>query len=203
MTRMKSFLHVGCGPARKANALPVFQGDDWQEVRLDIDRAVSPDVVGSMTDMAAVASESMDAVYSSHNVEHLYPHEVGPALTEFHRVLKPNGFAVVLCPDLQAVCKLVAEGKLLETVYVAPVGPIAPLDMIYGLRSSTQSGNHFMAHKCGFNRDLLFSCLHTAGFKSVAGTTRDGDLALCVVARKDGLPEPEMIAFTQTILFPT
>jgi predicted SAM-dependent methyltransferase len=103
------FLHVGCGPARKANTTPGFAGPDWRELRLDIDPAVSPDIVGAMTDMAEVAAESVDAVFSSHNIEHLYPHEVPLALGEFARVLRPDGFVVITCPDLQSVCALVAE----------------------------------------------------------------------------------------------
>jgi predicted SAM-dependent methyltransferase len=43
--------------------------------------------------MKAVASESVDAIFSSHNIEHLYPHEVPVALAEFIRVLKPGLFA--------------------------------------------------------------------------------------------------------------
>ena len=43
---------------------------------------------------------SVDAVFSSHNIEHLYPHEVPLALKEFMRVLKPDGFVLMTCPDL-------------------------------------------------------------------------------------------------------
>ena len=100
--------------------------------RLDIDPAVQPDVIGTMTDMAAVASESVDAIFSSHNIEHLYPHEVPLALKEFLRVLKPDGFFVVTCPDLQSVCALVAQGKLTEAAYQSPAGPIAAIDILYG-----------------------------------------------------------------------
>ncbi|MDO8705893.1 MAG: methyltransferase domain-containing protein [Sulfuricaulis sp.] len=62
-----------------------------------------------MTDMSAVATGSVDAVYSSHNIEHLYPHEVPVALAEFRRVLRGDGLLVIACPDLQSVCALVAE----------------------------------------------------------------------------------------------
>jgi len=74
---------------------------------LDIDPSVAPDIVGTMTDMSAVATASIDAIFSSHNIEHLYPHEVPIALAEFLRVLKDDGFAVVTCPDLrsQADCR--------------------------------------------------------------------------------------------------
>jgi predicted SAM-dependent methyltransferase len=85
-------------------------------VRLDIDGSVEPDVLGTMTDMPAMADASVDAIFSSHNIEHLYPHEVPIALGEFLRVLKPDGFAIITCPDLQSVCALVAKGKLLEAV---------------------------------------------------------------------------------------
>lgn len=67
-------LNVGCGPLGRAHGFAGFE--DWQEVRLDIDPAVQPDVVVTMTDMSAVATGSIDAIVSSHNIEHLYPHEV-------------------------------------------------------------------------------------------------------------------------------
>ena len=109
---MKSFLHVGCGPKHKDQTTKGFNTDEWQEIRFDIDESVNPDLVGTMTDMSSVASESVDAVFSSHNIEHLYPHDVPVALGEFLRVLKPDGFVVITCPDLQTVCALVAEDKL-------------------------------------------------------------------------------------------
>ena len=85
----------------------------------------------------------MDAVWSSHNVEHLYPHEVPVALAEFRRVLKPEGFAIVTCPDLQAVAELVAQDKLTQPAYQSPSGPISPLDILYGHRPALALGNLF------------------------------------------------------------
>ena len=109
------FLHVGCGP-KDGNSTP-FANQNWHEVRLDIDLEVQPDVVGTMTDMKVVDDASMDAVFSSHNIEHLYPHEVPLALAEFHRVLKPDGFILLTCPDLRSVCALVADNKLTDVAY--------------------------------------------------------------------------------------
>ena len=99
---MPVFLHVGCGPKHKDRT--PFASQNWREIRLDIDSAVQPDVIGTMTDMKAVRDASVDAVFSSHNIEHLYPHEVPIALAEFYRVLKPDGFVLLTCPDLQSVC---------------------------------------------------------------------------------------------------
>lgn len=167
-----NFLHIGCGPKRKDRTTKGFNTPEWQEIRLDIDASVDPDVIGTMTEISAVTSESVDAVYSSHNIEHLYPHEVPLALAEFLRVLKPDGFFVVTCPDLQSVCALIAEDKLTEAAYTSPAGPIAPLDILYGYRPSMSNGNLYMAHRCGFTQKVLSGTLQACGFKSVATIAR-------------------------------
>ena len=92
---MPTFLHIGCGPKRKNQTTKAFNSPEWIEQRLDIDQSVNPDIVGTMTEMSAVANESVDAIFSSHNIEHLYAHEVPVALAEFKRVLKPTGFLVI------------------------------------------------------------------------------------------------------------
>lgn len=196
----RKFLHVGCGPARKPDVASCFLADDWREIRLDIDPAVSPDVVCSMLDMAPVPSASVDAVYSSHNIEHLYPHQVEVALAEFFRVLKPDGFLVLTCPDLQAVCRHVAEDRLTEPAYVVPLGPIAPLDILYGHRPQLAAGNLFMAHHTGFTLRTLVEAVRNEGFRSVAGCRREAFLDLWLVATKALLPEHEIKGMSATYL---
>ena len=200
---MKSFLHVGCGPKRKDRTTKGFNTPEWSEIRLDIDASVQPDVIGTMTDMSAVATASVDAVYSSHNIEHLYPHEVPLALSEFLRVLKPDGFFVVTCPDLQSVCKLIAEDKLTEAAYTSPAGPIAPIDILYGLRSSMAQGNLYMAHRCGFTQKVLTATLQAAGFKSVAAMSRPHPyFDLWAVASKEALAEEQMMSLAKNHFTP-
>ena len=178
-------LHVGCGSKRKSQ-IKGFNTAEWEEIRFDIDERANPDVLGTMTNMSRIPSDSIDAIYSSHNIEHLYPHEVGIALTEFLRVLKDDGFAMITCPDLQSVAKLVAEGKLLEPAYVSPAGPIAPIDMLYGYRPSMQDGNLYMSHRCGFTQQTLTDTFAQAGFKSVAGARREACFDLfCLACKKD------------------
>ena len=126
---MGVFLHVGCGGASKKH-LKGFNSDEWKEIRFDIDKKVNPDIVGTLTDMSLVESSSVDAIYSSHNIEHIYPHEIPRALKEFHRVLKPEGIVVITCPDLQTVCEAVAKDKLVEPLYVSPAGPISAIDIL-------------------------------------------------------------------------
>ena len=198
---MKIFLHVGCGPKRKDRTTAGFA--DWNELRFDIDESVQPDLVGTMTDMSSVSTESVDAVFSSHNIEHLYPHEVPVALSEFLRVLKPDGFAVITCPDLQAVCALVAEDKLTEPAYTSPAGPIAPLDILYGHRPPMARGNLYMAHRCGFTEKVLCGTLQASGFKSVASKKRGTPyFDLWALATKADLNEEELRLLAKTHFTP-
>ncbi|MGZ3279996.1 MAG: class I SAM-dependent methyltransferase [Caulobacteraceae bacterium] len=195
MSTESVFLHVGCGPTRKHQTTRGFAGADWRELRLDIDPQVSPDIVGTMTDMAGVASGSVDAVFSSHNIEHLYPHEVLVALGEFNRVLRPDGFAVITCPDLQSVAALVAQDRLLEPAYMSEAGPIAPIDILYGHRQQLAAGNLFMAHRCGFTRRVLDGLLRAAGFATVAAIARAAPyFDLWAVAVKRTCDEAELRA---------
>lgn len=196
---MKTFLHVGCGQKRKNQTTPGFNTPEWNELRFDIDASVQPDLLGTMTDMAAVASASVDAIYSSHNIEHLYPHEVPVALKEFLRVLKPDGFLVITCPDLQSVCALVAEGKLVDAAYTSPAGPIAPIDILYGFRASMARGNLYMAHRCGFTQPVLDGTLRASGFQSVASMARGRApfFDLFALASKSPRSEGEMRTLAQ------
>jgi SAM-dependent methyltransferase len=169
---MNKLLHVGCGQKRKSQTTPGFNLPEWDEIRLDIDPKVKPDLLGTMVDMSAVDSGTIDAVFSSHNIEHLYPFEVPIALKEFLRVLTPQGFLVITCPDLQSVCQLVANDQLTDAAYVSPAGPITPLDILYGFRPSLSRGDLYMAHRCGFTRKVLHGTLRAAGFQSVVTLAR-------------------------------
>ncbi|MDG2140282.1 MAG: methyltransferase domain-containing protein [Gammaproteobacteria bacterium] len=169
---MKKFLHVGCGQKQKSATTKGFNTEDWLEIRYDIDSSVNPDYVGSMTNMRAIEDGGFDAVYSSHNIEHLYAHEVPKALVEFLRVLKGDGVVVLTCPDLKSICKVVAEDKLTEPVYHSAAGPIAPIDILYGHRASMESGNLFMAHKIGFTEKVLSGYFKDAGFANTVTRSR-------------------------------
>lgn len=148
-----SLLHAGCG----GDALP-----DWlahfAEVRLDIDPRCKPDIVASMTDMGEIGP--FDAAYCSHALEHLAPHDVGLALGEFRRVLKPGAALVVIVPDLEDV------RPTEEVLYESPAGPVCGLDIFYGMRRYLAEYPH-MAHRTGFVAATLSQALAYAGFERV------------------------------------
>ena len=108
MDKLK-FLHVGCGPKKQNQTTPVFNSEDWTEVRFDIDETHNPDILGSMTDMSMIDDNSFNAIYSSHNIEHLFLHEAEIAVKEFYRILKPSGYVFLLCPDIVQASKALYE----------------------------------------------------------------------------------------------
>lgn len=143
-------LNVGCS----TSGLPVQFGD-YEIVTLDISPAVKPDIVASMTDMGEIGQ--YDVVWCSHALEHIYPHEVNTALSEFLRVLVPGGHAVIMVPDLEG---LKADESPL---YIDPTGPVTGLDLMYGHRVAIKD-NPFMAHHTGFVSVTLTAALFKAGF---------------------------------------
>ena len=187
---MKAFLHVGCGNNNKSD-LKGFNNDNWKEIRFDIGKNVNPDIVGTLTDMKLVKTGSVDAVYSSHNIEHIFPHEVPIALSEFYRVLKEDGIVVITCPDLQSAGEALTQDKLFETLYEGHDGPVTAFDVLFGHRETTVDGNIFMIHKGGFTYSLLDRAFYEAGFKVRVGG-RSGACSLYLVAFKQKKSEEEV-----------
>ena len=186
---MKTLLNVGCGMSN-ISQLRGFNNDNWKEIRLDIDKNVNPDIVGTLTDMKSVETGSVDAVYSSHNIEHIFPHEVPIALREFYRVLKEDGIVVITCPDLQSAGEALTQDKLFETLYESPMGPVTAFDVLFGHRKTTTDGNVFMIHKGGFTYSTLDMAFYKAGFKARCG--KRIAFALYLVAFKQKKSEEEI-----------
>ncbi len=162
--RAKRVLNAGSGSATGAMH-PAFDPSAWAEVRIDIDPRAAPDLVGSISDLHGLAEDgSFDAVWCSHCIEHLHDHEVLPALREFRRVLSTEGFAIVSCPNLDAVAKLVVSEDIESVAYLSPAGPIRLLDMIFGHGPSIETGRVHMAHRTGFTVDRLGRLAVKAGF---------------------------------------
>ncbi|WP_147819393.1 class I SAM-dependent methyltransferase [Salidesulfovibrio onnuriiensis] len=168
----KTVLHVGCGVKRDDKLPEQYRTPEWREVRLDINPNAEPDIVGDIRDLRMIEDASVDAVFSSHNLEHLYYHEAETALREFFRVVRAGGHVLIACPDLQQVARLIAEDRLMDPVFTPPAGPVAPIDMLYGYRPGLARGNHFMAHKTGFTPSSLRKLLEDTGFEDIRIVTQ-------------------------------
>jgi predicted SAM-dependent methyltransferase len=183
----KRMLNAGSGPGPAGRIGRMIKEQRWDEVRLDIDPKVKPDVVGSITELdLSFRPQSFDAVWSSHVLEHLYAHEVYPALRQFFRVLKPDGFALIMSPDLEAVARYIVNHGIASVAYESPAGPIRPLDMLYGHSRAIEEGHFHMAHRTGFTAERLGNLLLSAGFSTVS--TRTENFEICALAL---MPEAE------------
>ena len=161
----KRVLNVGSGPEAPSRLHASFSGTEWQEIRLDIDEKVDPDIVGSITDMRNIVPDKVvDAVWSCHILEHLFAHEAPLALAEFRRILRPDGFALINCPDVAAIARLIMKDQFDTPAYMSAAGPITALDMLWGHSKSIAAGNHYMAHRTGFTTKRLGQLLIDAGF---------------------------------------
>ena len=139
----------------------------WQHLLLDIDPRGKPDIVCDARNLSKLPAAQFDAIYCSHNLEHYYRHDAMKVLHGFRHVLKREGFVEIRVPDLQSVIqRITAAGMDLDDIlYESAQGPIAVLDVFYGLaREIEQSGQDFFAHKTGFTPTLLKSTLQAAGF---------------------------------------
>jgi predicted SAM-dependent methyltransferase len=178
----RRILNAGSGLRSARGIAPLFNSPDWEEVRLDVDPSVSPTVIGSITDMKSLfSSESFDAVWSSHTLEHLYAHDIPVALREFKRILKSDGFALFMCPDLESVANHLVQYGADHVAYTSQAGPITALDMLYGHQVSVAQGRHYMAHKTGFTAERLGNLLLEAGFPTV-NVRRDDHFEICALA---------------------
>ena len=162
-------LHAGCGRA----PLPEWLSQ-YREVRLDVDPSHRPDMLASMTDLGEIGP--FNAVLCCHSLGHLHPDDVDRALREFHRVLSPGGMAIVIVPDLEGV------RPTEEVLYVSPAGPVTGLDMIYGMRSLSQS-HPAMIHRTGFIASTLRAAMERAGF-DVVKCDRGGGYNLVAIGGK-------------------
>lgn len=151
-------LNVGGGGGR--HLPPEFDG--WKQHVLDIDPSVNPEVCIDAKLMRQLAPGQYDAVFCSHNLEHFFRHEVPLVLAGMLWVLKPEGYAHILVPDMAALVKACTD--LDATWYMAGDNPITFHDVMYGWGEMIAGGNHYYAHKCGFTPMSMHKALMAAGF---------------------------------------
>lgn len=184
----RKFLHIGCGRNDRQKTTTVFLDPEWQEVRLDVNPAVKPDIVASFLDLSSLSPGGFNAAFLSHVIEHVYRHEVIVGLKEIARVLTDDGFIILRCPDLQGACEIVAAGNLLNTIYTSSgSGPINPHDLIFGHTRYLARGHHTMAHRSGHTAATLTTDLTQAGFSSALIMRCQFEglyLELCTIATK-------------------
>ena len=167
VTVQKKVLHVGAGEAGPGKLHQNFTGPEWKEIRMDADPKVKPDMLGDLRQLKKVPHDSMDAVWIPHQLQTLHAHEVEPALTQCARIVKEGGAVLVVVPDMQSLGELLTKGRLEDQIYETALGPVAAIDMIYGVRGLIAKGVPRVANHTGFTAYSLGLRLRAAGFYNI------------------------------------
>lgn len=97
-------LEIGSGPVRR-------QG--W----ISLDHCRGADLVWDLRKMLPIPSNTMDAVYASHVLEHFSFRDLNRLLSEIHRVLRPGGEFFIAVPDASLYVRIY-NGELAATDYL-------------------------------------------------------------------------------------
>lgn len=170
-SKRKKILNVGGGPTR---TLPKIYSNYDQDL-LDIDPNVQPDILCDARKLTTLPARKYDAIHCSHTLEHFYVHETHEVLKGFLHVLKSDGHAHIVVPDMDYVIKdyVLKQADINDTAYMAGTIKITYHDIIYGWGKMISNGNLFYAHKCGFTSKSITKLLKQVGFKTVL-TACDG-----------------------------
>lgn len=173
-TNKKIVLNIGAGNTRLNSQTEWFDG--WKELRVDV-ADCNPDIVSDITTLKGIGDKTVDAIWASHVVEHVYFHQLKDVFINMIRVLKNDGYAIIRVPDLGAIADRIPNG-LLDTVYESSAGPVAVIDMIYGHRGFVQTWNESMAHKTGFTRDSMTKILQSLNINAMIAAFNDEVIAI-------------------------
>lgn len=95
------YLRLRRNPVLRRLAPLLIQGERLERFRSLPDNIVVHDLATGVP----FADGTVDAVYSSHMLEHLDRTVAGTFLTEIHRVLKPSGIVRIVVPDFERACR--------------------------------------------------------------------------------------------------
>ncbi|MCS6959245.1 MAG: methyltransferase domain-containing protein [Pseudanabaenaceae cyanobacterium SKYGB_i_bin29] len=135
---------------------------DWKI--LDVEPRPEVDFVADATNLSQFPSNSCDAIYASHVLEHFHhgiSGEVLNVLKEWYRVLKPGGIIYLSVPDLDKLCWL----------YTRPGISFEEKLRIMAILYGTQT-NIYDVHKVGFDYQILYYYLSMAGFINIQQVER-------------------------------
>jgi predicted O-linked N-acetylglucosamine transferase (SPINDLY family)/predicted SAM-dependent methyltransferase len=115
------------------------------------------DYVGNCTELGQFADGAVQEIYASHVLEHLgYKSQLPRALSEFHRVLRPDGRALISVPDFETLCRLFLDPR------AALMERFSIMRMAFGGQM-----DDYDYHYVGLSYEILSRYLFNAGFSRV------------------------------------
>jgi predicted SAM-dependent methyltransferase len=126
---------------------------------LDVEYRPEVDIISDASCLEQISNNSVAVIYASHVLEHFHyglENKLIHTLTEWHRVLQPNGQLLISVPDLKTLCWLFVNPNftVLERHHI--------MRIIFGGQT-----NQYDVHYTGFDYEILSSYLQEAGFSHV------------------------------------
>lgn len=165
--KSKKVLHVEAGRPHPKKLHSAFSGEEWVEVRLDKDPSTQPNYTGHLRDLSMVPDGSMDAIWSRHNLQKLFYHEIPTTLAEFMRILKPEGLLMLAVPNTLKVAEAIVGDKLESPLFSSSKGTVSAIDMLYGNRIRLQEQGEAAAHHMCFTPPTIAKKLQEANFRNI------------------------------------
>lgn len=164
----KNLLDVGFG-GKKLNERGYPYAEDlkgFEIVSMDIDKSLNPDIVCDLLDMSLIPDNSFDRLYCCHALEHIDYFHAPKVLKEFQRILKSDGMARIVVPNIKMVGMYILQDRLEDTIYESQAGPVNSLDILYGHKYSIRKkNNEFMRHKTGYSVNRIKEIANTNNLK--------------------------------------
>jgi SAM-dependent methyltransferase len=117
--------------------------------------------------------DSVDAIYSSHTLEHIWPDKLPFVLFEFRRVLKPGCPVRIVVPDFVIALEAYFNGEaefLKKHRIPLPDGLETPMQHLTSWCFSylpPKNGVREIGHKGGFDKDVIELLLNREGFVNI------------------------------------
>lgn len=150
----KIVLNLGSGKTRITDAIYNEEICDYHEIRVDLDKRYNPDIFSDIKKLPMIPDDSVDAVYSSHSLEHVNFYDGIECLKEWYRVLKKGGELRVIVPNIASAAEHIAKGDIFHVMYESEVGPIQAIDFIYGHKELSRY-NDYQCHRMGYTVESL------------------------------------------------
>lgn len=118
---------------------------------------------------------SVDAIYSSHTLEHLDREEGRRLIAECHRVLKPAGLLRIVVPDLKGYVAEYTTGRLAATEMLEALHVLGARRL--GFRKELFSILSGSIHRCMYDAPTLTVLLLDTGFETRVCAPRDSAIS--------------------------
>lgn len=163
----KVVLHIGWMSTYEGGLAAQFPPAEWRELRFDVDPRIKPDFTGSPEQLIGIDDGSVDVVFIPQMLQR-FPLAAAPRiLSEAQRVLKDEGRLMLSVPNAQIAAVYLANNLPFQTLYESKLGPITPMDLLYGLRSGIAQGERHFLHCSGFTYEQLGLLMRDQGFTNI------------------------------------